>query len=376
MLRSRDDPIPTSLVWRFAVPTHRVVQWGSGNIGHHSLRHVIQHPDYELIGLHAHSSEKQGRDAAEIAGLTEPTGVIATDDIDALLDLEPDCVLYMVNGEIRPEETIAELARTLDRGIDVLSTAMVFLIHPPAADPAIREPLMEACEKGQSTLFVNGIDPGFSGDVLPLAALQVADQIDQILVQELFNYATYEDPGLTGIAFGFGQPESYVAPLGMPGVLAGGWGPMVQMIADRLGIELDEIRETFERAYAPEAFDTPMMHVPKDGCAAVHFRVEGMAYGRPVIVTEHVNRLRDDIAPHWPRPPADRQGVHRCTITGNPSVELECSISSPAGDHVMGGVQAGALRMVNAIPAVCSHAPGLVSTLDLPYTPSTNVNRS
>jgi hypothetical protein len=30
--------------------------------------------------------------------LTDPTGIIATNDIDALLALEPDCVLYMVNA--------------------------------------------------------------------------------------------------------------------------------------------------------------------------------------------------------------------------------------------------------------------------------------
>jgi hypothetical protein len=355
--------------------SQRVVQWGTGNIGIHSLRHLIQHPDYELVGLHGHSPEKQGRDAADIAGLPGKTGVIATNDIEALLALAPDCVLYMVNGEIRPDETIAELSRTLSLGIDVLSTAMVFLIHPPAAEAGLREPLAKACEAGGSTLFVNGIDPGYSGDVLPLAALQVADQIDEVLVQELYDYSTYEDPDFTGVAFGFGRPESETPVLSMPGILRGGWGPMVQLVADRLGVELDEIRESYERVFTDVAFDTPMMHVPKDTCAAVRFRVEGMAYGRPVVVTEHVNRLGADIAPHWPKPPAGRQGVHRATVTGNPNVQLECSMSSPQGDHVMGGVQAGALRMLNAIPAVCAHAPGIVSTLDLPYTPSTNVNK-
>ncbi len=355
--------------------TYRVVQWGTGNIGYHSLRHLIQHPDYELIGLHAHCPEKIGKDAALIADLSEPTGIIATNDIDSLIALKPDCIVYCVNGEIRPDETIAELAGALSAGINVVSTAMVFLIHPPAADASLREPLEKACEEGQSTLFVNGIDPGYSGDVLPLAALQISDQIDQILVQELFDYATYEDPEFTGIAFGFGRPASEKPILGEPGILAAGWGTMVHMIADRLGVEIDEIHESFEREYTDEAFDTPMMHVPKDTCAAVRFRVEGWAYGRPVIVTEHVNRLRDDIAPHWPMPPAGRQGLHRCTITGNPTVELDCSMSSPQGDHVMGGVQAGALRVVNAIPEICKQKPGLVSTLDLPYTPSTNVNR-
>ena len=43
--------------------TYRVVQWGTGNIGYHSLRHLIQHPDYELVGLHAHSPSKIGKDA-------------------------------------------------------------------------------------------------------------------------------------------------------------------------------------------------------------------------------------------------------------------------------------------------------------------------
>jgi hypothetical protein len=355
--------------------TYRVVQWGTGNIGYHSLRHLIQHPDYELVGLHAHNPSKIGKDAAEIAGLPGVTGVIATNDIESLLALKPDCVVYCVNGEIRPAETIAELSRTLSAGINVLSTAMVFLIHPPAADASLREPLAEACEKGQSTLFVNGIDPGFSGDVLPLAALQVADQIDEILVQEMFDYSTYKDPDFTGVAFGFGRPDSETPILGLPGVLSAGWGTMVHMLADHLGIKLDEIRESFEREYTTEAFNTPMMPVPKDTCAAVHFRVEGMAYGRPVIISEHVNRLRDDIAPHWPMPPKGRQGIHRVTITGNPSVQLDCAISSPHGDHVMGSVQAGALRVVNAIPEICKRSPGIASTLDLPYTPSTNINR-
>jgi hypothetical protein len=116
------------------------------------------------------------------------------------------------------------------------------------------------------------------------------------------------------------------------------------------------------------------MHVAKDTCAAVRFQLEGMAHGRPVVVTEHVNRLADHIAPEWPQPPDGRPGVHRCIVTGNPSVQLECFLRGEDGDHNTGGVQATAMRMINAIPTLCDHAPGLVSTLDLPYTPSTNVS--
>jgi hypothetical protein len=353
---------------------HRVIQWSTGNVGYHSLRHIIRHPDLELVGVHAHSPHKIGKDAAALCGLPEQTGIIATNDVEALLALDADVVVYTVKGETRPHEVVPELERILSSGKNVVSTSMIFLIYPKHAKPEMRDPLEKACQIGGATLFVNGIDPGFSGDVLPLTALQLADQVEEIRVQELCDYSTYEDPEFTGVSFGFGRPADYTPPLALPGVLRAGWGGMVQMIADELGVELDEIHESYERRYAEHSFDTPMMHVAKDTCAAVRFVLEGRVDGRPLVVTEHVNRLRDDIAPEWPSPPGDRRGVHRCIVKGNPSVQLECFVEGEDGDHNTGGVQATALRVINAIPAVCDHAPGLVSTLDLPYTPSRNVS--
>ncbi len=350
----------------------RVVQWGTGNVGYHSLRHLIEHPDYELVGLHAYSPSKLGKDAAEIAGFSVQTGILATNDVEQLLALRPDCVLYNVNGESRPDETIAEMAAILEAGINLLSTSMIFLVYPSFAEAALREPLEKAAARGKATMYINGVDPGFSGDVLPLAGLQMADKVEQLLVQELVDYSTYEDPEFTGVAFGFGQPESAKPIMALEGILRSGWGGMVQMMADRLGVQLQEIRESYERCFTEEAFDTPMMHVPQGTCAAVRFRLEGIVDGKPLIVTEHVNRLKQDIAPHWPKPPHGKQGVHRCVLKGNPSVTMECFLEGFDGDYNTGGVQCTALRMINAIPAVCGHESGLVSTLDLPYTPSTN----
>lgn len=354
---------------------HRVIQWSTGNVGFHSLRHIIRHPELELVGVHAHSPEKVGKDAARLCGLSEDTGVLATDDVDALLALDADVVVYTVKGETRPHEVVPELERILRAGKNVVSTAMIFLIYPPHADPGMREPLEKACREGGATLYVNGIDPGFSGDALPLTALQLADRIDEVRVQELCDYSTYEDPDFTGVSFGFARPADYQPPLGIPGVLRASWGGMVDMLAAALGVELDEVRESFDRHYASEAFDTPMTHVPKDSCDAVRFQLEGMKDGRPLIVTEHVNRLRADAAPEWPMPPDGRPGVHRCIVRGNPGVQLECFVTGEDGDHNTGGVQGTAMRVINAIPAVCAHAPGLVSTLDLPFTHSRNVRR-
>ena len=142
----------------------RVVQFSSGNVGRHSLRAIIGRPDLQLVGLHAASPNKIGRDAAELCGLDEPTGVVATDDIDALIALKPDCVVYTAQGETRPMEAIEQMAKFLAAGVNVTATSMVWLVTPRQADDWLRLPLEQACEAGDASLYVNGIDPGYSGD--------------------------------------------------------------------------------------------------------------------------------------------------------------------------------------------------------------------
>ena len=100
----------------------RVVQFSTGNVGQHSLQAIIGRPDLELVGVHAASPNKIGRDAAELCGLSEPTGIIATDDIDALIALKPDCVVYTAQAETRPMEAIEQMSKFLAAGINVVAT--------------------------------------------------------------------------------------------------------------------------------------------------------------------------------------------------------------------------------------------------------------
>jgi len=130
----------------------RVVQFSSGNVGRHSLRAIIGRPDLQLVGLHAASPNKIGRDAAELCGLDEPTGVVATDDIDALIALKPDCVVYTAQGETRPMEAIEQMAKFLAAGVNVAATSMVWLVTPRQADDWLRLPLEQACEAGDASL--------------------------------------------------------------------------------------------------------------------------------------------------------------------------------------------------------------------------------
>ncbi len=346
----------------------RVIQWGTGHVGVPALRAVIEHPDLELVGVHAHSASKAGLDAAALCGLSAPAGVRATNDAAALLALLADCVLYTAIGETRPADAVADLCRILASGKNVVSSSLVSLVYPPFAHPRLTDALRKACEAGRSSLFTNGIDPGFSGDLFPLSILNLCERVESVRVLELMNYATYPDPDFTGAYFGFGRPLAYEPPLLRPGALEWGWGGMVQIVADALDVALDEIREVHDRRVAEESSETAVAKVEAGTVAAVRFRVEGCVAGEPVIVAEHVNRVRDDIAPDWPRLAPPKTSGYRVEIEGSPRFVAELELAGEDGDHNTAGITATAARLVNAIPAVCAAPPGLLSALDLPVT--------
>jgi len=63
--------------------TLQVIRWTTGNVGRRALRAILRHPDFELVGVFARSPTKVGVDAADLCGHDTPTGIRATDDVDA-----------------------------------------------------------------------------------------------------------------------------------------------------------------------------------------------------------------------------------------------------------------------------------------------------
>jgi 2,4-diaminopentanoate dehydrogenase len=341
----------------------RVVQWSTGNVGRYALRGIIGHPELELVGVWVSSDAKAGRDAGELCGLPS-TGVIATRDVDALLALQPDCVCYTATADLRPHEATEDICRMLERGINVVSSSLVFLIYPPGNDASLLQRFEDACATGNASFFTSGIDPGFANDVLPLVLSGVCERIDAVRVQEVLNYATYDQPEVLFTTMGFAQPLDATPILLYPGVLTLAWGGVVRAIAEGLGVTLDRIEEWHERRPAPDDFEVPSGPVPAGSTAAMRFEVRGMVDGKAHIVLEHVTRLRPDLAPDWPAPPG--VGGYRVLIAGSPNAKLELTLEGDDGDENSGGLIVTAMRLVNAIPAVCAARPGLLSAFDLP----------
>jgi 4-hydroxy-tetrahydrodipicolinate reductase len=330
-------------------------------VGIFSLRCIIGHPELELAGVWVHSNAKSGRDAGELCG-REPVGVRATNDAEALLALDADCVCYSATADMRPFEAVEDMCRILASGKNVVSSSVVGLVHPKSLNARMTTQLEDACRSGGTSFLTSGIDPGFANDALPLALSGLCERWEQIRIQEIINYATYDQPRVLFDIMGFGKPLDHTPLLLAPGSLTFAWGGTVRLLAEGLGVELDEIREVHERRPAKRMIEIGAHKVEPGTMAALRFEVQGIVDGRPVIIVEHVTRLDDDLAPEWP----SGNGSYRVLIQGVPSMRCEFEFEDEHGDHAVGGVVLTAGRLVNAIPAVCEATPGLLSALDLP----------
>ena len=344
--------------------TLRVVQWSTGNVGRHAIAGIDARPDLELVGLWVSNPDKVGKDAGQLAGLGKDLGVLATNSVDEILALKPDCVVNCAMADDRLFEAIADLELLLAAGINVVSSGPVFLQFPAGPALGMAEGVQKAAVAGGVSLYVNGVDPGFANDVLPLVLTSVSERIDQVRCSEVLNYNTYNQRMIVFDVMGFGMPMDHVPMLLQPGILSMAWGSVVHQIAAGLGLELDSVEEFYERLPATETFDIDCGTIEEGTVAGLHFEVRGIVNGKQVVVLEHITRVHDEIGPDWPQPAG--LGCYRVEIKGEPNYTLDLQLLGTDGDHNTAGLKATAMRLVNSVPAVVGAKPGLVTALDLP----------
>lgn len=343
--------------------SYRVVQWSTGGVGSLAIAAISRRPDLDLVGVWVHDPAKVGRDAGALAGI-DPLALAATSDADELLGLAPDCICYAASGESRPMEAVDDFCRMLDAGINVVTTSVPGLLYPAGfhADAVAR--IETACHRGGASLYVSGIEPGFAGDQLVLTLATLSSRIRSVRTQEIFGYESYPVAFTMFEVFGFGKPIEHLCLMELPGVQTSAWGSPVQLVADQLGVELSEIRETYEKRVTDRQLDVAAGTIAAGTVGAVRFETIGVVDGRDAIVIEHVNRMAPDLAPDWP---TARDGTYRITIDGEPS--LSCDLQLGAVDTFShDGMVATTMRVVNAIPFVCHAAPGILTSTGLPLT--------
>lgn len=345
----------------------KVVVWSTGTVGRHAIAGIDAHPDLELVGVWVSNPDKDGKDAGELAELGRDLGVRATTDKQQLLAMKPDAIVHTAMTDDRVFEAIEDLVDFLEAGINVTSSGPVLLQWPEhILPPETMERITKAGERTGASLHVNGIDPGFANDVLPLVLTSLSQRIDEVRVMEICDYSTYYQPVVMNDLFGFGRPMDEPGFLWAPGILSMAWGSVVRQIAAGLGIVLDEpLTEEVDRR--PAEVDTPSVSgdVAAGTMGAVRFQVIGKVDGVPRVVLDHITRTAPDQVPEWPTP-LQGDGCYRVQITGEPFMQLDFTHHGEHGDHNVSGMIVTAQRIVNAVPAVVASPGGLVTALDLP----------
>jgi hypothetical protein len=335
----------------------RIVQWTTGNVGARAVRAVVAHPDLELVGAFAWSADKVGRDVGELCGI-DPVGVTATDDVDALLALRPDCVVYT---PMWPDWS--ELARILEAGVDVVSTAA--FIDGRRLGPE-RERLLAACERGGSTLFGTGINPGFA-EQLAIVTAGISDRIDKVVISEAADTTLYDSPDTERPA-GFARP---IDDPDLPAMTAAGtavFGECVALVADALGVELDEITCEAEYAQTTEELVLDSWTIPAGCVAGIHATWHGRRAGRSLVELSVRWRKGPTLDPDW----TIEEG-YVIEVQGRPTVRTRLELLPPPdfeattfADFMVLGMIMTAMPAVNAIPRVVAAPPGIATYNDLP----------
>ena len=338
---------------------YRVIQWATGGVGRAGIQGILAHPELELAGVWVHGPDKVGRDAGEICG-GAPVGVRATDDVEALLALDADCVFY---APIMADKSV--VIRILESGKNVVTPLDWF--YRGSRDWSDVE---AACRKGGVTLHGTGIHPGGITERFPLMVSALSQSVTHVRAEEWSDIRSYGAPFVVGEIMLFGKTPEEARQSAMPAMLGDGFRQSIDMVADALGFDLDaDHRVSHDVAVATRPIDSPIGVIEPGLVAAQRFAWEGTVRGEPV-VTVRTNWFmgEEGFDPGWSFGPGGER--FEVEVTGDPSAKVSFHGWHPesiaAGLERNPGIVATATHGVSAIPVVCRAEPGIKSYLDLP----------
>jgi hypothetical protein len=332
---------------------YRVIQWATGHVGGAALRHFIANPAFELVGVLVTNPEKVGKDAGELVGLPS-CGVRATDDVEAILAMEADCVHFS------PAWTdVATVCRLLRAGKNVVSAPGPF--YPTERYAADFAELAAACAEGGTTFHGSGIHPGFAGDLLPLSLVRIMDRVDHIELFEIVDHLANPSRWLEFMGFGRECADVIANPPRgpeAPHIFA----QSMAMVAEALGSSIERLTTSHEVAAATRDIDYGQGIIRAGTVAGQHFAWTGWAEGAPLITYHSYWTMgREHLEPVW----NVGDPGYRLRISGNPPMEL--TIGRP--EALEGDVRYislwTAMAGLTAIPAVCAAPPGVVTHREL-----------
>lgn len=348
----------------------RVVQWATGNTGQRALREVIRHPSLELAGVLVYDAAKAGVDAGELCG-EDPTGVLATTDRDTVLKLGADCCLYMpratgrgrTRAGLTEDELVDDVVALVGSGTNVITTCTDLFARGARLSEANRSRLLDACEKGQASVWPSGSDPGFLTETLSMALLSIQRRVDLIELEEFGDLSRRPSAHMVMDQMRFGKPLSEFDPDRRKNHLFGEYQPALGVLADLAGLTIDDWTAEGGVAAAKEDLTIVAGEIKAGTAAAQRVVVTGRSGGADRIRFTQYGFVAMDVEPDWGLQPTG----WRVRIRGDAPIDLSMPFPVPLDDLANYVPAFNANGPVNAVPYVCAARPGILTTEDLPH---------
>jgi len=332
----------------------RIIQGYTGDIAQHQIRLVAASPAMTLVGGYVFHDDKHGLDIGSIAGI-DPIGVEATTDLDEILDLDADCVLYNP-----PMERYDEIIPMLASGKNVVSIMSGWHPHKRSQFPEI----VAACEEGRSSLYGTGLNPGLSYEIALLAS-SVCSEIESITIKTSEPQATLSVVFLEMFGFGKTEAELSEGPSGVYSIFARTLHQITDLLCADLGLPHDGTEFAYEFEPALKDYDEKIV-VKQGTMAGLLLTASTTNAGEPV-ATVQVRFLlgADYVRPEW-LANGPSQGWIEVDVSGEPGSRFTHEIYENESFPSFKSAWSTGTRAVNAVPFVCDAPPGVLSPLDLP----------
>lgn len=337
----------------------RIAIWGPGQVGRAVLRAALREPVFDVVAVKGRRERPDGLH-----------GIPVTTSKDAILELRPDCVVMTPAASAIYRGLDDDVIDLLEHGSNVVSTAAY---HSPLArnwasgKRAPVERLLEACQRGGTTLHGTGVHPTFMVERVVLTLAQLLDEVEYIRFIEAADFSGAGEMWGGLAALGFGQPVESIGaehPVARGGDLY--YGDVIVNVAEALhGASADDVRVEREYRALPATRDTTLgdLTIAAGTTGAVHLLHHGYLGDRRFFTNEECWYLRDACTfrgDDLPFGGFSTGSSYTVEIHGEPTVlrsQIELEHTGTGPDPITNGSVRAVLA---AIPAVCTAEPGLL----------------
>lgn len=326
----------------------KVVLWGMGSMGSGMGKYLVDKKGIEIVGGIAHRKSKAGKDVAEFFGLDKEVGVKVTNDPMSVITEDVDVVLQATSSFV--EDVYSQIEKIVKKKVNVISIAEE-MAYPSVQAEQLSKKIDELAKEYGVSVLGTGINPGFVLDLMIIALSGACVKVDKIEAARINDLSPFgptvmrtQGVGTTVEEFEKGIKDGSI--VGHIGFLES-----INMIADRLGIDLDKVEQTREPIVSETHRETEHVKVEPGMVAGCRHIAKGYSDGKEVILLEHPQQIH-------PGKEGTETGDY-INIKGTPDINMSIQPEIPGGIGTMAVA-------INMIPVIVEAQSGLVTMKDLP----------